>query len=375
MSKKTKLKKIHLTSVDMVHRGANQEAFINLYKSEGGAPNPNPPPDASEGANTGELPQGLLKSIADLLKGFLGTGESQDGIQDDAGEAGAVEKAAETFDNKVATADLREQRWKYEDALRCSIESILNDIELSDDEKVRMMDESVEQFAAAYKKMCAQLVKATADTRVTSNQPMEVGKSQGEEETPDNQEEGEREMKIDKSRFTAEELAQYEALIAKGQVDEEPEDGKKPTEGEKDVEKSMHPEVKKALDEMAELRKSMEMKEMSEVAKKYAPLGKKEDELAQTLYDMKKSSPESYDAYIAVLDENLDLVNKSGLFTEIGKSGRGTAGGSTEDKIESIATELQKSDSSLNRVQAIAKAWEQHPELVAEYDSAYQGGR
>lgn len=204
-------------------------------------------------------------------------------------------------------------------------------------------------------------------------------------------------IKIDKSLFSAEELEQYEALIAKATVDpeaaeEEMEDDKpetppkkKPTEKAEveDMDKSkckksveetapeLAPEIKKALEEVAELKKSMELKEMRQIAKKYAPLGKKEDELAQTLYDMKKSNPANYDAYVSVLDEHLALVEKSGMFAEIGKSASGETSGNVLDKIEAAANEIQKSDASLSRVEAVAKAWENHPELMAEYDQEY----
>lgn len=198
-------------------------------------------------------------------------------------------------------------------------------------------------------------------------------------------------LKIDKSVFTAEELEQYEALIAKATVDteanKEEEEKKaappKKTEKKEEVEEGMEkkkceksaepsPELKAALEEVANLKKSFEMQEMTQVAKKYASLGKKEEELGQILYDMKKSNEANYNAYIAVLDEHLALVEKSGVFTEIGKGDRGAANGGVLDKIEAAATEIQKSDASMSRVQAVAKAWENHPELVAEYDAEYK---
>lgn len=198
---------------------------------------------------------------------------------------------------------------------------------------------------------------------------------------------------IDKSAFTAEELATYEALIAKATVDPEankeeveeevppvPASKKKPVEKEDDepvdTKKSAaeaSPELKKAMEDLADLKKSFAMKEMTEVAKKYAALGKKEDELAQTLYDMKKSNPANYDAYIAILDESLGIVEKSGIFAEIGKSAsNGVSGSNAVAKAEAKAREIQKSDSSISWDAAIAKAWED-PQLMAEYDAEYYG--
>ena len=204
-------------------------------------------------------------------------------------------------------------------------------------------------------------------------------------------------MKIDKSVFTPEELAQYEALIAKAKVDPEadPEEAgltdgelstppkKKPQENpegdgpeEKAPEdnvgkKDTSPEMSAALKRLETLEKSIQMKEYTEIAKKYAPLGENVEELAKSLYGMKQTGQENSDAYLSVLDKSLDLVNKSGVFAEIGKSAAGV-GDDVLAKVEAAADDIQKSDTSLDRVQAVAKAWENHPELVAEYERAYQ---
>lgn len=192
-------------------------------------------------------------------------------------------------------------------------------------------------------------------------------------------------MKIYKSNFSEEELAQWEALVAKGKVapeeaQEEMEEQipaspakKTPTEKAEveDMTKSASPEIAAALQELQDLKKSIEMKDMTEVAKKYAPLGKKEDELAQTLYDMKKSNEANYNAYVAILDESLAMVEKSGLFTEVGKSFSSNAGGSVQSKVEAKAQDIMKSE-NCDYNTAIAKAWED-PALLAEYDSEYFG--
>ena len=195
---------------------------------------------------------------------------------------------------------------------------------------------------------------------------------------------------LDLSRLDAEQKAQYDALVAKASVDpeaaqDEMEDDAPPADPNKktkkaevddmdDTKKSAPaPELQTALDELANLKKSFEMKEMTEIAKKYAPLGKKEDELAKTLYEMKKSSPANYDAYIKILDESLDIVNKSGIFAEVGKSagGQSTANSAVE-KAEAKAKDIMKADPSIDYNTAIAKAWDD-PDLAAEYDAEYFG--
>ncbi|MGN0999686.1 MAG: hypothetical protein ACI4PO_09060 [Faecousia sp.] len=212
---------------------------------------------------------------------------------------------------------------------------------------------------------------------------------------------------IDKSVFTAEELEQYEALIAKAKVDPEANQeamkecapsGKKPAkkagpaidpEMDDDMDESdeedddymekkkckksapeQSPELKKAMEELADLKKSYEMDKFLQIAKKYAPLGKKEDELAQTLYDMKKSNEANYNAYIAILDESLGIVEKSGIFSEIGKSSSGTSAGGAVAKAEAKAKEIMKADPDMDYAEAIAKAWDD-PDLMAEYDAEY----
>lgn len=170
-------------------------------------------------------------------------------------------------------------------------------------------------------------------------------------------------IRIDKSAFTPEERAQYEALIAKASVEVE---GETPA-----VEKSASPELTAALAELADLKKSIEMKEFSEIAKKYAPLGKKEEDLAKTLYDLKKSNEANYDAFVGVLDESLGLVEKSGTFSEIGKSAGGSPVNGAEAKAIAKAQEIMKADPTMSYTSAIAKAWED-PTIMAEYDEEYK---
>ena len=198
---------------------------------------------------------------------------------------------------------------------------------------------------------------------------------------------------IDKSRFNDEQLAQYEALVAIGKAEVDPAANHEELEGEEptvppkkntvkeevpNMEKSapeMTPELKAAMDDLADLKKSFEMKEMVEVAKKYAALGKDENKLAQTLYDMKKSNEANFNAYISVLDESLGLVEKSGMFAEIGKSGHGGKYDSltgVEAKVEAKARDIQKAAPDMGWDEAVAKAWED-PELAAEYDAEYFG--
>lgn len=198
--------------------------------------------------------------------------------------------------------------------------------------------------------------------------------------------------KIDKSKFNAEQLAAYEELMVIGKADVDPESAEEemeeflpPKKTEKAEVETMEETKKSAPEaetaaaleavqkELAEFKERVEKQEFVAKAKKYAALGKNEEELGETLYNLNKSNKANYDAFVGVLDEHLALVEKSGLFGEIGKSaGTHTSGGSV-DKIEAKAAELRKADPSLGYNASIAKAWETSPELLAEYDDEYKG--
>lgn len=200
-------------------------------------------------------------------------------------------------------------------------------------------------------------------------------------------------IQIDKSVFTAEELEQYEALIAKATVDpeankEEMEDDMPPATPPKKkpakkaevedpmVEKSA-PEVpdfvKDAIAKSEEFMTRIEKQEMAEVAKKYSILGEKPEELGEKLYNLKKSNPEMFDTCISMLDSQVALIEKSGLFNEIGKSaGNGSNSGGVQAKVEAKAAEIMKADPNMDYTTAIAKAWDD-PVLAAEYDAEYFG--
>lgn len=198
-------------------------------------------------------------------------------------------------------------------------------------------------------------------------------------------------IKIDKSLLNAEELANYEALIAKATVD--PEAGGEqmeddvpetpPKKAKKAEVDDMEPAKKSAESEVPEFVKSaiakseefmtrIEKKEMAEIAKKYAILGEKPEELGEKLYNLKKSDPTMYESCISMLDGQVALIEKTGLFREIGKSAgdAGTAGSAVE-KAEAKAKDIMKADPTMSYTTAIAKAWEENPDLLAEYDAEY----
>lgn len=314
-----KLKNMLLKSVDLVRRGANPDADIKLYKSFDGEP----------GA-------AIMKSAEE--------------VED------MIFKSEDAFD-------------AYTDILKQSFSSIVNDESLQAGEVRDMLTKSLCEFTDTVRENIVNqftFAKSIEEEREVNEMANVLFDS------------------IDKSLLSAEEQSQLDTLLAKAckvKKEDDPmeEEKKKLLEGEgkeeEGMEKSMHPEVAKALARMENLAKSMEMKELEELAKKYEPLGEKSEDLAKKFYEMKQTG--AYDEYISVLDKSLDVMHKSGLFGEIGKSAYqsaptygGFAKSDAETKIEAIAGEIMKSAPGMDYVQAVAKAWEDHPELAVEYEES-----
>lgn len=198
------------------------------------------------------------------------------------------------------------------------------------------------------------------------------------------------EYAIDKSNFDENDLAEWNRLIAKGLV-KNPAAGTPQQEGAPAVtpaaeapvvEKAAPAEVKlpdfvtAAIAKSEEFIEKQNKREMEEIAKKYSILGEKPEELGEKLYNLKKSDEAMYNTCISMLDKQVDMIEKSGFFAEIGKSGH--SGGSynglsgTEAKVDAKAQEIMKADPNMTYEAAIAKAWED-PVLAAEYDAEYFG--
>ena len=139
-----------------------------------------------------------------------------------------------------------------------------------------------------------------------------------------------------------------------------------------DIYKGLHPAVKAEIEALRKYREDAENKEFMEVAKKYEIIGKKPEELAPVLKSLRNAGGTAYDDMISTLDSMVAMADSSGVFSEIGKSCRGSAGivakGKTESRVESIAKGYIEKDPSLSYTDAVAKAWENNPDLLASYD-------
>ena len=328
----TKLKGLEVGKVDFVDEGANQRADIKLLKGK------------NKAEETSDPEIGLFKRFLNWI-------------------SGEVQKSATTFDeqiNAVSMDAIRDEIWSVCYALQNSLNSILCDPELDSSGKQSAMDTSIEQFATAMKEYIpgwaggtSAKIKKNLDAPDETDLPMVMKAHSNLEEIIQKSVETKGELedmiKIDKSKMSAEERATYDELIKKFAVEtnEEP-----------------------ALEKRAE---ETEDRELYAVAKKYEILGEKPEELAKTLKTLKSAGGTAYNDMIGVLDRNVAMVNNSGVFGEIGKSfSGGTAAvkkSAAEGKIDTIAKGLIEKDPSMPYNMALAKAWEAHPELVAEYEN------
>ena len=228
----------------------------------------------------------------------------------------------------------------------------------SDDENVAKSFELNEETQTALKKskeIIEELLKSVDDSTkddddyTDDDESDDVNKKDGKKESckKSNEEEFDMAM-IDVAKMSPEDKAVLEEL-------------KKKYAGEDEgVEKSaeVHPEVQKALDEVAEIKKSLELEKMTAIAKKYEVLGKKADETAEMLYNLKNSNEEAYNSVVKAYDEMVDTVEKSDIFKEFGSNREGSG-----SDLEGIVTDLRKSAPEMSYEQAVIKAFEINPNL------------
>ena len=341
-----KLKNLNITKVDLVPEGANPDAFVTMYKSK-----------------TPIRKSGEAESFADKLK-------------------------------DIKLDDVVRQIWQYTESLSSSLISILRDDNIIQSDKKSAMDKSLEEFYGA----------ATLSTEKWSGGSVSDYVATGSEEPQtativkalkaetlgilkSNNEGADNDMKIediDKDKLTDEEKKQLEAIVNKAGITkpEDDDNGKDDNKGDKDVKKikdepinhdpediykGLHPAVAAELKSLRKARDESEERELTAIAKKYEVIGKKSEELVPTLKT-------AYQDMIGVLDMAVEAVEKSGAFTEIGKSGHSDVSGSTAiAKARAIADEIKKSNPTMSDTEAMAKTWETHPELMEDYDNEIGG--
>lgn len=314
--------------------------------------------------------------------------------------------------------------WDICYALQSSLCSILNDEELDSTSAATAMQESLDEFHTVVQESitkwssgkAASIAKKDDEVSETEleimksaverlNESIEKAcggakkpkeKSKDKEDGPDNKENpkgDEEEMKIDKSKLTDAERAFLESIEKRCGTEEgdnpsgnepaapqtqttevptvtksAPKAEETPAVQEPDnIYKGLHPAVAAELEELKKFKQAAEDKELEDVAKRYEVIGKKKEDLVPLFKSLKSAGGTAYNDMIAVLDQAVDAVEKSGVFSEIGKSGHGsgTADGSAWAEADAKAVELMKSKAGLSKAQALDEVFVTNPELAA----------
>lgn len=416
-----KLKNLKIRKVDFVDEGANPDAHIGMTKRKNADAQVLEDRRKKESGNVLKKLFGFIGKAAGMDQGEI------DSVVDEIQKGDSVsfnEKINEVNNRKIAD-EMWDICYALQSSL-CSIlndeemdsSSAASAMQESLDEFYAVVQESVSKWSSG---KAASIVGKNEDISESDLEIMKAAverlnesiekaykdsesKEKSKEEESDNNEnpKGDKEeMKIDKSRLTDAERAFLESIEKRygtdGEGDQENGDtvptaqvseGQtvvSPTEptvaksvaqpavdpapvqqaDEADnIYKGLHPAVRAELEGLKKFREDAEDRELTEVAKRYAIIGKKEEDLVPVFKNLRASGGTAYNDMIAVLDQAVAAVEKSGAFSEIGKSGHGSADGSAWAEAESKAVELMKSKTGLSKAQALDEVLMENPELA-----------
>lgn len=374
---KTKLEDLEVKKIDAVDIGADQKANI-LIKKRGGAEEPK-----------GNFFKRFFNAFCDSL------GVNSEDVRK------SMEDEATSFDdvmNEKKIYDVRDQIWNACNSLEQSIVSILLDKECED--KQAAIAQSIDQFKAFSddaSKSWIKLERAATDKEYTVvADDFEIAKMQEviekscDPETINKEKETEvvkeNNMAFDISNMTEEEkkeaLKALQADASKESTEKRFNSGagedqiqeavnKAMSNAMEDVTKNFSDMMAKIMEPIQKRAEEAEQKSLEEVAKKYELLGTKAEDLVPVLKSMKETSDEAYNNFIASMDNNLAVIQKSGLFEEIGKSGGAHTGNNDTEgaaKMNAKVAEIKKSMPNLTDAQAQDIVMQNDPELRAMFD-------
>lgn len=380
----TKLKNLKIKKVDFVDEGANPDAHIKLFKRK---------------EKEGQLKEeGKGAGVWKRLLTFMGKAAGMDQSEIDSAMEVIQKGESISFNEKINEVNNRkvaDEIWDICYALQSSLCSILYDEELDSTKSLTAMQESLNEFCIVVQECMAKWSdgKQSNIIRKKEEEPEIVEKNNKNLR-------GEEEMKIDKSKLTDAERAFLESIekrygsiqaseAAEGLTSVAAQTQQQSTnvgstdllskaltnlgiaaktteiEQEEDIYKGLNPVVKKELEALKKFREEVEEKELKAVAKKYEIIGKKEEELLPVLKNLRAAGGTAYNDMIAVLDQAVDTVEKSGVFSEIGKAGEGVLEKGAWTEAETKATELMKSKIGLTKAQAMDEIFQADPELAA----------
>ena len=415
----TKLKELKVKKVDFVDEGANPDAHITLYKNRDGEP----------GKTSGsEHKESIWKRLFGPLAKLAGVEpEELDNAVEVIEKSGAMSFSEQMNERK--TSKIVDEMWDICFALQNSLASIMRDEELDSDEASQAMQESLDDFVtvvedaiskwslgktASIAKKCGKVTKEELDDMKSARYKLdgEIKKASADLEEEEkklvkrteNPKGEEKEMNIDKSKLTPGELAFLEEIEKKcganvKKEDPDPHDEEQDIKGKKgtavgksmstpeggadpsasdpvagdDIYKGLNPAVKAEIKALRKFREEAEDRELHQLAKKYTIIGKKEEELVPMLKSLKAAGGTAYADMVSMMDAMVAATENSGMFTEIGKSGGyGNASlvakSASEGSVDVIAKGYMEKDPSMSYADAVAKAWENNPDLLAEYD-------
>lgn len=418
----TRLKNLKIRKVDFVDEGANPDAHIRMIKRK-----------ESEGQSSEEDGRKESEGIWKKVLSFIGKAAGIDQSEIDSAVEDIQKGSSMSFTeriNAVNNGKIADEMWDVCYALQSSLCSILNDEDMDGTGAATAMQESLDEFYAVVKESISKwssgkevgIVKkneeaSEPDLKIMKaaverlNESIEKAVSASGRPSKDALENNEivkgdeEEMKIDKSKLTPAERAFLENIEKRCKAEEgdgQDSGGAAETEGAPagaeaavtksvlsdadtvsapqteegdDIYKGIHPAVKAELERLRKFREQAEEKELTDIAKKYEIIGKKQEELVPVLKSLREAGGTAYNDMIAMLDQMVDVVEKSGVFGEIGKVGgnhspmdltkRNTE---AEVKAENIAKGYLEKNPDMSYQEAIAKAWEDNPDLLDAYD-------
>lgn len=374
---KTKLEDLEVKKIDAVDIGADQKANI-LIKKRGGAEEPK-----------GNFFKRFFNAFCDSL------GVNSEDVRK------SMEDEATSFDdvmNEKKIYDVRDQIWNACNSLEQSIVSILLDKECED--KQAAIAQSIDQFKAFSEdasKSWIKLERAATDKEDTVvaddfeiAKMQEIIKKSCDPETINKEKETEvvkeNNMAFDISNMTEEEKKEALKVLQADASKESTEKRFNSGAGEDQIQEAVNKAMSNAMEDvtknfsdmMAKIMEPIqkraeeaEQKSLEEVAKKYELLGTKAEDLVPVLKSMKATSDEAYNNFIASMDNNLAVIQKSGLFEEIGKSGGAHTGNDDTEgvaKMNAKVAEIKKSMPNLTDAQAQDIVMQNDPELRTMFD-------
>ena len=364
----TKLKNLKVKKVDFVDEGANPDAHIELFKRKDGKPEEDPKKpkeDNEEGEkqNEGGVMKRLLSAIAKMVG--INPGELNSAIEE-------IEKGnSESFKEKMAqrkAQKIADEIWDFCYALQSSLCSVLWDEDLDGAGATAAMIENLDEFYSVVKDAISQWsdgkvsniakndqeiseeeLAVMKSAQVRLNEAIQKASEKKEDRPEDDEPKGDgEEMKIDKSKLTESERAFLESIEKRYGTEEGAGKPETPPAGTAaqgasqsseeavakalqtlgltgaantgdagtadtgdDIFKGLNPGLKAQVEALMKFKADAEEKEMKEICKRYAILGKTEEELLPVLKSTKAVSQEAYDQVIKTLNDAKAAVENS----------------------------------------------------------------